>query len=186
MEKNQLIRCQGTIYRVLLVDEDSILVIDCIKKSMPKWYEVGWTEGYEDCTEEELLESTGMELTDEQDLGQKARRTIHERFTVIAGILPFIDDERIRVEAIKKISKERGISEQTVRNYLCQYLVYQSIGNETMIAPKKADLIVLLTGYMNHALYYKYIGLARDKGIKMTYCNGSNIDLITKQVACCL
>ena len=60
------------------------------------------------------------------------------------------------------------------------------IDNETMSAPQKTDLIVLLTGYMNHALYYKYIGLARDKGIKMTYCNGSNIDLITKQVACCL
>ena len=41
MEKNQLIRCQGTIYRVLAVEEDSILLIDCIKKSMPKWYEIG-------------------------------------------------------------------------------------------------------------------------------------------------
>lgn len=127
MEKNQLIKCQGIIYRVLAVEENSILLIDCIKQTMPKWYEIGRIEGYEECTEEELLETTGMELADEQELGQKARCTIHERFTVIAGILPFIDDERIRVEAIKKISKERGISDQTVRNYLCQYLVYQSI-----------------------------------------------------------
>lgn len=60
------------------------------------------------------------------------------------------------------------------------------IDNETMPAPQKTDLIVLLTGYMNHALYYKYIGLARDKDIKMTYCNGSNIESITMQVASCL
>lgn len=60
------------------------------------------------------------------------------------------------------------------------------IDNETMPAPQKPDLIVLLTGYMNHALYYKYIGLARDKGIKMTYCNRSNIESITMQVANCL
>ena len=60
------------------------------------------------------------------------------------------------------------------------------VGNETMDVPQKTDLIVLLTGYMNHALYNKYIGLARDKGIKMTYCNGSNIESITMQVANCL
>lgn len=127
MEKNQLLRCQGTIYRVLEVEEDSILLIDCIKKTMPKWYDIGWIEAYENCSEEELLEGTEMKLAEEQDLGQKARCIIHERFTVIAGILPFIDDERLRAEAVKKIAKKKGISEQTVRNYLCQYLAYQSI-----------------------------------------------------------
>ena len=127
MKKNQLIRCQGTIYRVLAVEEDSILLIDCIKKIMPKWYDIGWIEAYENCSEEELLKGTKMKLAEEQDLGQKARCTIHERFTVIAGILPFIDDERLRAEAVKKIAKKKGISEQTVRNYLCQYLAYQSI-----------------------------------------------------------
>lgn len=60
------------------------------------------------------------------------------------------------------------------------------VGNETMAVTQKTDLIVLLTGYMNHALYYKYIGLARDKGIKVTYCNGSNIESITTQIAGCL
>lgn len=127
MEKNQLLRCQGTIYRVLEVEEDSILLIDCIKKTMPKWYDIGWIEAYENCSEEELLEGTEMKLAEEQDLGQKARCIIHERFTVIAGILPFIDDERLRAEAVRKIAKKKGISEQTVRNYLCQYLAYQSI-----------------------------------------------------------
>ncbi len=57
----------------------------------------------------------------------KARCTAHERFTVVAGILPFVDDDRIRTEAVKRASKEKGICGQTVRNYLCRYLVYQSI-----------------------------------------------------------
>lgn len=60
------------------------------------------------------------------------------------------------------------------------------VGIETMTVPQKTDLIVLLTGYMNHALYYKYISLARVKGIKVTYCNGSNIESITTQVVGCL
>ena len=38
MEKNQLIKWNGVIYRVLAVEEDSILLIDCIKKTMPRWY----------------------------------------------------------------------------------------------------------------------------------------------------
>lgn len=134
MKKNQLIRCQGTIFRVLAVEEDSILLIDCIKKSMPKWCDIGRIEGFEECTEKELLEFTGVELIVEQDLSQKARCTAHERFTVVAGILPFVDDDRFRVEAVKKISKEKGISKQTVRNYLCQYLTYQSI---SALVPKE-------------------------------------------------
>lgn len=134
MEKNQLIRCQKTIYRVLAIDDDNVLLIDCIKKTMPKWHEICSVEGYKDCTEEELLESTGIELADEQDLGRKVSCIAHERFTVVAGILPFIDDDRFRTEAVKRLSKERGISEQTVRNYLCQYLVYQSI---SALVPKE-------------------------------------------------
>lgn len=84
-------------------------------------------EDYEVCTEEELLEMTGIALCDEQDMGVKERQTIHERFTVIAGILPFVDDDRIRTEMIKRAAEDRRISVRTVRNYLCQYLAFQSI-----------------------------------------------------------
>ena len=127
MEKNQLIKVYGTIYRVLAVDGEDILLIDCMKRTMPKWHEAGWADGYEECSEEELSEATGIVVVDEQDMEPRARCTAHERFTVVAGILPFVDDDRIRTEAVKRASKEKGICEQTVRNYLCRYLVYQSI-----------------------------------------------------------
>lgn len=134
MEKNRLIKTEGTIYRVLAVEENDILLIDCIRGTMPKWYEAERIKDYEDCTEEEMLDAVGISLADEQELGSKARSAAHERFTAIAGILPFIGDDRIRTEAVKRVSKEKGICVQTVRNYLCRYLVCQSI---SALVPKE-------------------------------------------------
>lgn len=112
---------------MLEIEEDSIFLIDCIKKTMPEWKEAVWAEGCKECTEEELLEETRTILSDEQDMSPKDRRTVHERFTVIAGILPFLDDVRLRTEMINRIAGERQICARTVRNYLCQYLAYQSL-----------------------------------------------------------
>lgn len=134
MEKNQLIKVNGVIYRVLTIEEDSILMIDCIRKTMPNWYDIDEVRGYEDCTEEELLEVTGTVLLEEEDLSSKARKTVHERFTVVAGVLPFLADDRFRTEAIRRVAKEQGISIQTARTYLCQYLAFQDI---SVLVPKK-------------------------------------------------
>lgn len=101
---------------------------------MPVWKEADWIKGCEDCTEEELIEETGVILADEQDMGPKERKTVHERFTAIAGILPFLDDDRLRTEMIKRIAEERKICAKTIRNYLCQYLAYQSL---SALVPKE-------------------------------------------------
>ena len=134
MEKNQLIKWNGIIYRVLACEEENILLIDCIKKTMPKWYGLEEIGGHEITTEEELLEETGVVLLEEQDLKPKQKCVAHEKFTVIAGILPFLEDDNMRATVIKKVAEQKGISVQTVRHYLCQYLVYQSI---SALVPKE-------------------------------------------------
>lgn len=128
MEKYQMIKGNGTIYRVLAVEEEEILLIDCMKKTMPKWHGLDEVNGYEACAEKELLEITETFLIEEQDMPPKTRQAVHKRFTVIAGILPFLGDDRLRTEAIKRVAEEKGICMQTVRNYLCQYLAFQNIG----------------------------------------------------------
>lgn len=134
MEKNQLIKWDGVIYRVLAVEEQNVLLIDCIHKTMPKWYGLDEISGHEICPEEELGEETEMVLEKEEDLKPRQRCVAHERFTVIAGILPFLDDDGMRAVAIRKVAGMHGISVQTVRKYLCQYLVYQSISS---LVPKE-------------------------------------------------
>ncbi|MCM1236331.1 MAG: hypothetical protein NC489_40130, partial [Ruminococcus flavefaciens] len=57
------------------------------------------------------------------------------------------------------------------------------VGNENAPLPQKTDLIVLLAGQAR-AQIYKYIRFARNKGIKVVYCNGTDIELIKKQIAC--
>lgn len=138
MEKNQLVKAQGTIYRVLAVDEDDVLLLDCIKKEMPKWYKLDEVGGFENCSEEKLLSATETVLVEEQDMSPKARQTVHERYTVIAGILPFVGDDRLRTEAIKRIAAEKGISMPTVRSYLCHYLAYQDI---SALLPKERKTV---------------------------------------------
>lgn len=138
MDKNQLIKSKETIYRVLAIDTDDVLLIDCIKRAMPKWFKLNEVGGYEICSEEELLSATETALVEEQDMAPKARQTVHERYTVIAGILPFVDDDRLRTEAIKRIAKEKAICMPTVRNYLCQYLVYQDI---SALLPKERGTV---------------------------------------------
>ena len=125
MEKNQLIKWDGIIYRILAVEEENVLLIDCIKKTMPKWYGLDEISEYEVCPEGELGEETGRE--EERDLKPREKSMEHQRFTVVAGILPFLDDDKMRATVIRKVAGMHGISVQTVRKYLCQYLVYQSI-----------------------------------------------------------
>jgi len=137
VEKNQLIKWDGIIYRVLAIEEDSALLIDCLKKTMPKWHGNDELNGYEICAEEELLEITGIVLAEEQELKPKERCRAHERFTVIAGILPFLADDRMKATVIKKVAEQNGISVQTVRHYLCQYLVFQSI---SALVPKEREI----------------------------------------------
>lgn len=76
MEKNQLIKNQGIIYRILAIDADDVLLIDCIKKAMPKWFKLEEVDGYEDCTEEELQSITETALVEEQITYNKFRKLI--------------------------------------------------------------------------------------------------------------
>ena len=134
MEKNQLIKVNGVIYRVLAIEEDSVLMIDCMKKTMPVWYKTDQISRYDSCTEEELLKITGLTLLEEDKLSSKDRKVAHDRFTIVAGILPFLADDRLRTEIVKRVAKEKNICMQTVRNYLCKYLAYNDI---SVLVPKE-------------------------------------------------
>ena len=65
MEKNQLIKCNGTIYRVLDEEGGSVLLIDCMEMKMPKWHRTDGIAGYGACTEAELSDALGTVLEKE-------------------------------------------------------------------------------------------------------------------------
>ena len=118
-----LLKNENQIIRVLKSHGDKALVIDCIKRTMPKWVDGNSLSNYDDCGEDEMYERTdypfGRELT------PKEERIAQERFTMISGVLPFIGNEQKRSQMIDFLSEHQ--SKQTIRKYLCLYLVYQDI-----------------------------------------------------------
>lgn len=127
MNKKGLIKFKGSIYRVIAIQDEEVLLVDCIKQNMPKWWKLEDIGGYDSCCEDDLLISTGMALKDVEKLDAESRSTAYQRYTIVASVLPFIENDRQRTEAIKRAAEDNGICKQTVRNYLCLYLVFQSV-----------------------------------------------------------
>ena len=134
MNKKLLLKSGDNILRVLDVKEDSILVIDCIKKNIPKWISILEIPDFEEIAEAQLLELTGMTMPDENSLDFESYRIMNERFNLVSDILPFIGDTHNRNKIITEKAKEQNSSRQTIVNYLCLFLVYQ---DKCVLAPKK-------------------------------------------------
>lgn len=126
-KKNMLLKEKDKKYRVLAVEKEKVLVIDCIKKTMPVWIKKEELEIF-DVVEQDVFED------DLEDLEVEARKMAYQRYGMIAGILPFVAEERLRTELIEKVAEENGISKQSVRAYLCNYLAMQSV---RALAPKQ-------------------------------------------------
>lgn len=130
MQKNDVLKCGESIVRVLDIRENQVLIVTYPQKSVPLWVNQEELSEYQSFKEEEIP-SFPPEF---EELSTDQRRIAHERYTLIAGILPFIGDERQRCTLIARISEEKGISKATLRRYLHQYLVYQRV---SALAPKQ-------------------------------------------------
>ena len=136
MKKNSLWKSGEQIVRVLELKNEKVFVIDCVKRTMPYWVIVNSLSGYEEYTESEMLQETGVVISDIEKLDAESRRFIREHFTMIAPVLPFVSDIKQRTYIINQIATEKNVSKQTIRNYLCLYLVYQ---NEAVFCPKQKE-----------------------------------------------
>ena len=123
------------IFRVLAVERERALVIDCIKKTMPVWMEIEKLDGF---TEEEgscQTEADDFDIL--EDYSPDVRKTIYQRYNIISAILPFVDNESMRSEMVARMASEHGISKQSVRKYLCEYLSSQDIRS---LAPQERNI----------------------------------------------
>ena len=136
MKKYDLLRSGDAIIRVLEVQEDRVLVIDCIKRTMPVWVEMMVLESYFECTSVELFEVTEIITAEVDTLDADQRKTMYERYTMIAPILSFVADDGMRSRLIGSMAEEYRVSKQTVRSYLCLYLSYMDV---TALVPKHRE-----------------------------------------------
>lgn len=131
MQKNELLRKEDNIVRILAEAGDEVLYIQCkgIKAPMPEWCRASEFKEYRPCTEDELLELHGVKIVQEGKLEAKERNAARERYAVIAPVLLCMEDESAinRTQMIERTAKEHRVTKQTVRNYLKMYLTYNSI-----------------------------------------------------------
>ncbi len=152
MKKYNLLRAGENIIRVLEVQGDRVLVIDCIKRKMPVWVEAVALESCSECTSGELSETTGGVVVGVDDLDADQRKTMYERYTMVAPVLSFVADDRMRSRLICSVAEDHRVSTQTVRSYLCLYLAYLDV---TALAPRCREVERQLTQdekYMRWAL----------------------------------
>lgn len=128
------------LLRVLAVEAEKVLVIDCIKKTMPVWIEIGRLDDFVEEKESNQSAEANMDILEEYT--PAIRKIIYQRYNVISAILPFVADEAMRSEMIARMAEEHGISKQSVRKYLCEYLVVQDIRS---LAPQERNTDRALT-----------------------------------------
>ena len=133
------------IFRALDSKDSEILIIDCTKKQMPYWTEFDSISSCYLITEDELQDITGTHFQ-ELTVPSKEYKYAQERFSLISNIIPVIGDKNKRTQMIRIISETNNCSKQTIKNILCQYLIYQDI---TALAPQKNNEKELTTDEKN-------------------------------------
>ena len=126
MKKNDLIKTGSSIFRILSVGVN-VLAIDCEKKTMPQFF------SYDFFSDGETVNYISSDCLDFGELSPADRKIAQQRYTMIASAISFLENVKQRNLMLENSSKQFGISKQTLRSYLCTYLVYQDIA---ALAPK--------------------------------------------------
>ena len=122
----EFIKYNGKLHRIIKEDGERSLIIDCKGTRLPQWTDKKLMESL---SETEIIDSDvikGILDIAEAELEPSQTTVINKRFTMIAAILPVIENKAERIEHIKEAAKRYGVSIVTIRTYLCRYLVSQS------------------------------------------------------------
>lgn len=166
LKKDMLIKKEDgdvKLFRILAVQKEKVLAIDCIRKTMPVWISLENLQGFV-----EEKEDTGRDIDALEEYSPDVRKIIYQRYNIISAILPFVDNEAMRRELIAGMAEEHKISKQTVRKYLCEYLATKDIRS---LAPQERNTEKVLTKdqkNMRKALN-KYFYTSKKRTLKSVY-----------------
>ena len=121
MKRNDILKVGDDVFRVLEVENDNVCFIDCHKRTMPK------TESQSFFDNAELLDSFHADYPAWEDLSPSDRKVAQERYTMIAGAVAVVNDQRQRNMMIDIAAARFEMSKQSIRSFLCTYLAFQDI-----------------------------------------------------------
>ena len=132
---NKLIYDGKTILRIIGKKGTELLVIDCLKRTMPIWVPRHDLEGFDVAiSEEDLLQREAVRNL--EDLSPAQLKEARTRFATISFLLTCVGDGDERRSATKLLAEHYGISEQTIRHRLCVYLAFQTVA---ALAPRERE-----------------------------------------------
>ena len=83
MKKNDVIEFKETCFRVLAIERDRCLLVNCENQTVPKWYDCGMLK---EChIVEDIYKSVDVE-----ELEPVARKEAYKRYELVSGVLPFL------------------------------------------------------------------------------------------------
>lgn len=128
MKKNEIVKTSNGVFRILSLENEKVLAIDCEKKTMPQFFPLSFFEnGY-------ILEGLPSPFPSFEELTAVDRQIAQKRYTMIAAAVSVISDRQKRNQMINFSSKQFNVSKQTLRSYLCAYLIHQDLA---VLAPKR-------------------------------------------------
>ena len=179
MKNKTLLRKENQFLRVLKTDEERVLIIDCIKKTMPKWIKQETLTDFSESSEQELLNFSNTNLSEKDELSENSKRIMNERYIMLQGIIAFLGNQELRNQAIALAENEYQLSKQTIRHHLCEYLAFNDI---RALAPKEKAVNPLSKDEKNmrwalNKFYYNInkntLKNAYTMMLKEKYCDGN-------------
>ena len=128
MKKNDIVKTNAGVFRILSFDGEKVLAIDYEKKSMPRFFPLSFFEGAE------IQDEIPSTFPSWEELSPNERKIAQKRYTMIAAAVAVVSDKQKRNSMIDYASAQFGVSKQTLRSFLCSYLVYQDI---SVLAPQR-------------------------------------------------
>ena len=130
------------LLRVLQIQNDKVLIVDCSGKAMPDWVMAVRLETYTKADESAVYDRWELTPVSFDDLKPKQRKTALERYTVISSVLAVLSSKQERDRMINVASDRYQISKQTVRAHLKKYLIFQDVA---ALAPVERPREIVLT-----------------------------------------
>ena len=128
MKKNDIVETPSGTFRILSLEKEKVLAINCEKKTMPQFFPLSFFENGN------ILEGLPSAFPSFDELTPINRTIAQKRYTMIAAAVAVVHDQQRRSLMINLSSKQFKISKQTLRSYLCAYLIHQDLA---VLAPKR-------------------------------------------------
>ena len=87
MKKNDIVKTESGHFRVLFIDGEKALAIDCEKKTMPQFFPVSFFENGE------IIKEISSSFLPWEELSPNERKIAQKRYTMIAAAVAVISDK---------------------------------------------------------------------------------------------